>query len=137
MFPYINSSHVTKITSAFYLGFATRKFKRDFLISNISVGNIKSAPWATALAGLFHTEKPVILGGTVKNVIAWTTKRPESVHTWYNRKYYLSIVLMEILKMLEYPKNRPILNSVLPTYWSVEFYHYNKLFGKGCKTRSI
>jgi len=73
MFPCINSLHIFKITSAFYLRFATKKFKWLFLISNVSVGNIQSRTWATAVAGLFHTEKPVILGGTVKNVIPWTT----------------------------------------------------------------
>jgi len=65
-FPYIKSLHVFKITSAFYLGFVTKKFKWRFLISNVSVGNIASRPWTTAIAGFFHTEKPVILGGTVK-----------------------------------------------------------------------
>jgi hypothetical protein len=57
MFPYINSLHVFKITSAFYLGSATRKFKGRLLISNVSVGNIQIRPWATAVVGLFHTEQ--------------------------------------------------------------------------------
>ena len=65
-FPYIKSLQVFKITPALYLGFATKKFKRRFLISNVSMGNIQSLPWATAVVGFFHTEKPVILGGTVK-----------------------------------------------------------------------
>jgi len=73
MFPYTNSFHLFKITSAFSLGFATKKVKWRFLISDVSAGNIQSRLWARAVAGIFHTEKPVTLGGTVKNVIPWTT----------------------------------------------------------------
>jgi len=38
----------------------------------------------------FHTEDPKTLGVNVKNLVAWATWRPESVHPWFIAKWLTS-----------------------------------------------